>query len=470
MQLKFFLLSILFLLSNNTLFSRNEPIDTLKAIEQANISYKMVNLKTGATVGEYNSIQCATPASVTKLITTATALELYGGEHRFETKIETNGYIENDTIYGDLIITGGVDPTLGSGFMGDMNFVNNWAVILQNKGIKYISGNIVANSTIIDRCQVPVGWVWEDMGYHYGAGCWGLSAYDNMFLITLRSGAPGTRPQVVKVRPEQPNMVIENELEILKVARDSVYVFSMPGSHRVVLQGGMPSNRDNYIVKCSAVNPPLQVVKRLEKSLSTRGIEIGGRATVQLRHSNAPLTTIYTNKSPELREIIRLTNFKSNNQYAEHIYRKIGTKMMAHSATSKASYEVVKNFWSKKGIDVSSLYLLDGCGLAPLDAFNANLLTEILVYMRKSKNWDDFYNSLPTASKEGTVGRLLRNTPLEGRARVKSGSLTNVQCFSGYITPKSGNEYAFTIMVNNYNCKRFEIRKIIEAWLVRDAK
>ena len=75
--------------------------------QHATISYEVVNLQSGIVVASQNPELCATPASVTKLITTATALELLGGDFQFSTYIETNGTIEGDVLNGDLIIRGG---------------------------------------------------------------------------------------------------------------------------------------------------------------------------------------------------------------------------------------------------------------------------------------------------------------------------------------------------------------------------
>lgn len=444
--------------------------DHESALSSATLSYKMVNLNTGETVASHNAEMCATPASITKLITTATALELLGSDFTFDTTIETDGYIENGTLHGNLIIRGGADPTLGSVYLGDRGFISHFASVISGKGIRHITGNIIACADCLDRCPASIKWNWEDLGYHYGAGCYGLSAYDNTSIIVLNSFAPGSRPEITSVWPDAPDMLNINEIETLTIPNDSIYIFTAPYRKQRILQGGMPANRNNYVVKSSITNPPLMVASYLRRELTSRGITVDGKATAPAHCPTDSLTTLYTYHSPTLDRIVRHTNFKSNNLYAEHIFRRMGNILMPQNATCGASVRVIKDFWAAKGIDISSLFLYDGCGLAPQNAFSANLLTSILVEMRKSKNREAFYNSLPAAGKEGTVCSLLYGTSLQGRARVKSGSISNVQCYSGYITSLSGNEYAFTIMVNNYKCSRKEVRKIIERMLLRDAR
>ncbi len=451
----FFSFNFLFLNSQNSIL--NPQIST--------ISYEVVNLKSGEVVASQNPMLCATPASVTKIITTATALELLGGDFQFSTYIETNGAIDNGVLNGDLIIRGGADPTLGSIHLGDRAFLDYFVKVIKHKGINHITGDVIIDPTCLDRCAASVKWIWEDMGFHYGAAAFGLSAYDNTSIITMNSGDFGTKPIITSVWPETPNLAIYNEVKTLSIPNDSVWAFCQPYGLALYLQGGMPVNRNNYVVRTSIPNPSLVVAKSLHKMLGDYGVKVDGDYSVQTEYFSEQRTLIYEYKSRKLREIIRLTNFKSNNLYAEHIFRRLGNIIMPNEATSSASIQVIKDYWAKQGVDVSALFLYDGCGLAAQNAYSAHFLNQILVHMRKSPNWDDFYQSLPRAGREGTVGSFLYKTKLQDIARLKSGSLSGVQCYSGYIM-HGDKEYAVTVMVNNFTCKRKDVKKQIEEWML----
>ena len=451
----FFSFNFLFLNSQNSIL--NPQIST--------ISYEVVNLKSGEVVASQNPMLCATPASVTKIITTATALELLGGDFQFSTYIETNGTIDNGVLNGDLIIRGGADPTLGSIHLGDRAFLDYFVKVIKHKGINHITGDVIIDPTCLDRCAASVKWIWEDMGFHYGAAAFGLSAYDNTSIITMNSGDFGTKPIITSVWPETPNLAIYNEVKTLSIPNDSVWAFCQPYGLALYLQGGMPVNRNNYVVRTSIPNPSLVVAKSLHKMLGDYGVKVDGDYSVQTEYFSEQRTLIYEYKSRKLREIIRLTNFKSNNLYAEHIFRRLGNIIMPNEATSSASIQVIKDYWAKQGVDVSALFLYDGCGLAAQNAYSAHFLNQILVHMRKSPNWDDFYQSLPRAGREGTVGSFLYKTKLQDIARLKSGSLSGVQCYSGYIM-HGDKEYAVTVMVNNFTCKRKDVKKQIEEWML----
>ena len=460
MKLKLIILTLFFSFNFSILNSQSSIFTP-----HSTISYEVVDLKSGEVVAAQNPELCATPASVTKIITTATALELLGGDFQFSTYIETNGTIENGILNGDLIIRGGADPTLGSIHLGDRAFLDYFVRVIKHKEINQIKGDVIIDPTCLDRCAASVKWIWEDMGFHYGAAAFGLSAYDNTSIITMNSGEFGTKPIVTSVWPETPNLAIYNEVKTLRIPNDSVWAFCPPYGLALYLQGGMPTNRNNYVVRTSIPNPPLLVAKSLHKKLNDWGVTVDGSYSVQTEYFPEERTLIYEYKSRKLREIIRLTNFKSNNLYAEHIFRRLGNLIMSHEATSSASIQVVKDYWAKQGIDVSALFLYDGCGLAAQNAYSAHFLNQILAHMRKSPNWDDFYQSFPRAGREGTVGSFLYRTKLQDKARLKSGSLSGVQCYSGYIM-HGDKEYAVTVMVNNFTCKRKDVKNQIEEWLL----
>ena len=88
--------------------------------------------------------------------------------------------------------------------------------------------------------------------------------------------------------------------------------------------------------------------------------------------------------------------------------------------------------------------------------------TEVLMYMDKTNN--RFIDLLPVAGKEGTVAKFLVETPLSGNAKIKSGSMSGVQSYAGYID-KDGKKIAFAIVVNHWNGTRQQLRAEMEKLL-----
>ena len=74
----------------------------------AQIGVLAIDINTGATIAEYNPDMSLTPASNMKLFSTAAALEMYGPEYTFDTKLAYTGSIDkNGRLRGNLFIIGG---------------------------------------------------------------------------------------------------------------------------------------------------------------------------------------------------------------------------------------------------------------------------------------------------------------------------------------------------------------------------
>lgn len=114
-----------------------------------------------------------------------------------------------------------------------------------------------------------------------------------------------------------------------------------------------------------------------------------------------------------------------------------------------------------------SFIIYDGSGLCAPNRINAAFVSEVLEYMvTKSSAPEVFINSLPKAGEKGTVQSFLRDTHLQRKSIFKSGWMTGVQCYSGYIN-KDGKKYIVCVFANNYNCTTSEIKKHIEKILLK---
>jgi D-alanyl-D-alanine carboxypeptidase/D-alanyl-D-alanine-endopeptidase (penicillin-binding protein 4) len=69
----------------------------------------------------------------------------------------------------------------------------------------------------------------------------------------------------------------------------------------------------------------------------------------------------------------------------------------------------------------------------------------------KGKYFSDYYASLPDAGKEGTLKNSFKDPIFNSSLRAKSGSMTRVRSFAGYLTTKTGKKMVFSIIINNYS-------------------
>jgi len=439
----------------------NNPI-----LQNANISLLVKDQATNKIVYQYRPNNCTVPASTIKLVTTAAALELLGPKFCFETKLETDGFINsNGVLNGNLYIRGGGDPTLGSEHMGDLNFLTKWVEEVKKLGIKKINGQIIADGTLYDDQGVNPKWTWEDIGNYYAAGASGISYMDNTYQLVLRSGIEGSTPEILRVVPEIPALTFENQLKSTTIAFDSAYFYGAPHTYLRSIHGEIPANRIEYIIKGDIPNPGLLLAEHFQAKLQESGILINQLPSdVVLSYTNRKVFLVQ--QSPPLSEIIQETNVHSNNGYAEQIFRYLALQKNK-IATTNGAIQVVRTFWKSKGLPVEQLFMYDGCGLSPEDAVSSEFLVDLLYYMRiSSPNKEPFFYSLPIAGKSGTLTSFLGKTALQGKVHAKSGTISRVKCYAGYMDA-TGKNYVFSIMVNNPNGTSKAVTRKIENFLLQ---
>lgn len=437
-------------------------------LSNASVCIAVIDNQTREVLIKSEPQQSLVTASILKLVTTATALEVFGPDFRFQTTLAAGGTIKNDTLFGDLQIIGGGDPTLGSAYFPENNhFMEDWINTLQSKKIKVVNGNLVLDATIYESQTIPATWIWEDIGNYYGAGASGISVYDNLYEIHLSSGKEtGILTKIEQITPEIPDLELQNEVLSSNINSDQAYVFGSPMENRRVIRGTIPKNKRDYVVKASVPDPSALLASEFRKRLTLNGISVSGVTRFEKAKTLDSLSLMLSiNQSPPLRYIIKVTNYESVNLFAEHLLKQLAFKSSG-LGTTKDGCKFVVDFWKAKGLDMNGFFMNDGSGLSRFNSITAIQMVNILNYMKtKSTYSKDFYESLATVGK-GTLN-VFRNENFPNQClRAKSGSMTRVRCFAGYLTTDSKREISYSIMLNNFSCSQSEATKKIEEVLV----
>lgn len=422
----------------------------------------------GKEIAGLNKQTALMPASILKVVTTATTLETLGSNFRYETTLSSDGK--------RVVITGSGDPTLGSEYLYENNtaFLNEWADKIKASGLV-----APIDLYIADNCFGYQGtsrkWIREDMGNYYAAGAYGISIFDNTYRLYLNTMDTSKPPCILRTDPDQPDINFLNTLTYNKTGRDNGYIWGEPFSFDRLLEGNIPAKKTSFSIKGDIPDPGLYLAQTLFKALKAKGVDVKtfktARSDYYARHDApaAPGEVFYTHRSAPLSSIIRVVNVRSNNHYAEHLIRTVGRKNKAdiYSEPLAEGIAYICDFWKAKGLNTDGLFMYDGSGLAPSNAVTPELMCGILRYMyTKSAYSDDFFASLPKAGMEGTVKSFLKGTRLAGKVYVKSGSIANVQCFTGYYV-NGDKKYVFTVMANNFHRNsRREVVKAIENLLL----
>ena len=432
----------------------------------ASFSLVVKDVQEGRTVYSYDTDRLQSPASVLKTVATATALEILGEDYRYPTTLEYDGILENGTLEGNLYIKGSGDP-----------FLSTWIAALQKAGIKHITGSVISDESIFDTEGVSIKWLREDMGNYYAPGSYGISIFDNMYKLSLQTGAAGTRPVLKGTEPDIPFIRFKNYLKAAPVSSDSAYIIGAPLDDVRYLYGVLPANREAYVLKGDIPDPALYLARYLTDQLQQKGIRVDGSPSCyrieveENRWKKGERKEIVTTYSPTLREIASVCNHVSHNLYADALVKTVGLQYKPRRNEMISSFgrgvQVVKEYWEKKGLDVFPLRMHDGSGLAPADKVSAGFMGELLVYMAtESAVSDAFIASLPQAGIEGSVRNFLKGSKLQGKARLKSGGITGVRSYAGYIT-KDGKTYAVAVFSNNYSCSMSRMTGALEKLLLQ---
>ncbi len=162
-----------------------------KLLKNASWSVTARYLKSGENIISLNSELSLAPASNLKLITSVAALDILGEDHKFVTRIYSEGKIDSyGNLDGNIYIVGGGDPTLGYDRVEDSSKLNDlmssWIEEIKSLGISSISGSIIADDLLYDRIPIPNHWVWMDLGNYYAASTSALTINNNLYSLYFK--------------------------------------------------------------------------------------------------------------------------------------------------------------------------------------------------------------------------------------------------------------------------------------------
>ena len=416
------------------------------------LSIYVADAKTGALVFDKNGQIGMAPASTQKIITSVTSFELLGNRFQFKTLLRHDGEIKAGKLAGNLYITGQGDPTLGSWRWTSTTeeaVLERITTILKDNSIREIDGDIVIDDLSYTLQPVPDGWIWQDIGNYYGAGCWGLNWRENQYDLILQSTKNvGDSTRIVQTVPAMEDLKIANYITAgKKNSGDNGYIYAPPFATAGFTTGTIPVDEKAFRISGSMPRPGVQFQKALEKKLGTANVAVSGSIKIPASISNKPtrmnLVPFDSISSPTLDSVNYWFMRKSINLYGESLMKAIALNKTGERASTDEGIETVRNFWAARGIEKSAINIIDGSGLSPQNRVTAHSLVKILQYAKGRPWFNSFYLSLPVYNA----------------MRLKSGSIGGARAFAGYHKSTAGREYIVAIIVNNYDGSSAEIVK-----------
>ena len=443
------------------------------------------------TLAQYNRGLKMVPASNVKLITTGLSLMRLGPSWRFGTTLAYSGNLNGGTLEGDLYIVGGGDPTLGAG-SGCADTLGNsfaqWKALLDAVGIKTVTGRVIGDSRFFKRPSQGLSWQAEDLGYNYGAGPAGLNFFENSQTFKVLPGAQGEAPSITVMYPDTPWMNYVNSA-VTGAAKTSntLYYLNTEFGPFGEFQGSFPVDRKSYVLECSNAFGAYTCAYFFYNYLLNNGVMVKGgfgdisplgNVRSDLLFSDvgvqaaAPETLVPLGaaKSPELKDIVKDTNFRSDNFYAETMFNMLSGSLYGNydrDLSAKAEEELL----GKMGLrTANACNLVDGSGLSRKNYVTPEFFVRFLRKMYAGSVRDAYLASLPTPGSKSTLQNRLKgaDSNLKARIKMKSGSMNGVLCFSGYILPADGKgqPVVFSILTNNVSGPSSAVGKIIDEILL----
>jgi len=443
-------------------------------LQYANLSFCAIEVESNQIVAQRNPNVALIPASSLKVITTATALAVLGKDFKFKTELQYSGQVQNGTLYGNLYIKGFGDPSLGSPRMvgaADMPTVlATWQEAVKKAGIQRIEGAVIGDGSYFDDEVIPYTWQWGDMGNYYGAGAFGLNFYDNYYTLNYQqTNKVGETPALKSVVPTVPFLKIDHQLTLgERGSGDNGYIFAALHEPNITVRGTIPAGGGVFGLQGANPMPDLYAAVALTEQLKLSGINCSRPANCQRLHKiNEARQTFHTHFSPALTEIVKHINEESRNMYCEVLIKAMGVKKYNNSSFAKG-IAVVSEFWAGKGVDMRGFFVSDGSGLSARNAIPSKIFAQIMRLIYKdNQTFGDFYNMLAVAGSTGTLSTFARNSPVANNIHAKSGSMSRVRSYTGYVTNKGGKLISFSIVVNNFSCSGAMIKQKLEEILIQ---
>jgi D-alanyl-D-alanine carboxypeptidase/D-alanyl-D-alanine-endopeptidase (penicillin-binding protein 4) len=459
---------------------------------------EITSATTGKVLYSQNADKLFSPASNTKLFTTAAALALIGPDYRFRTTIETNGALDKyGRLSGDLILVGRGDPTLSGREMpynirtqrdaDPVKVLEKLADDLAQKGVKYIDGDVVADDSYFAFERYGEGWSKDDLMWADGAPVSALTINDNVVFINILPGMHPGDKAFVSVTPFSDYYTIENRLMTTPAGTArKLSINREPGATHLVLWGSIPVDDPGGNEGLAIDDPAEFAANLLRHLLDVRGIAVYGKQ--RARHMELASLSTFTStvlassrggdytaassppgplvlaqyQSAPLMQDIQVINKVSQNLHAEILLRLLGREK-GTAGTVQSGLDVLRGFLNTAGISPDDYIFYDGSGLSRENLVTPHAIVQLLRYTSNQPWGKGFRETLPAAGVDGSLADRCKNLDPQAHIYAKTGSLDGVKSLSGYGITAQGEQIAFSIITNNFNLPAKRITDAIDS-------
>ena len=388
---------------------------------------------------EQNANQMFAPASVTKLYSTAAALEKLGPDYRFKTPVKRRGEVDSSGVLkGDLILVASGDMTMGgrTATNGTMLFEDNdhtyggdsaalvkadplhglqeLAKQIASSGVKQVTGDVLVDDRLFQISPSS------------GSGPRNVSPItinDNLVDVVIHAGEKPGDPATFKLVPETAAMSVDLQVETVDKDKPvSVYI-NTTGARSVVVRGTIPIGKKNLIRNFEIADPTSWARSLLIERLRASGVKIAASALAFQDPSSLPpklevaaLPNVAEYVSPPLSEYVKVILKVSHNLHASTL-----PSLLAITDGKTLAIDGLRiqgKILSGLGVEPESISFGGGAGGARADLASPRATVDLLLAMQSRPGYNAFYEAMPILGRDGTLAKSVEPTsPARGGGR-----------------------------------------------------
>lgn len=414
-------------------------------IPESRLGIKISVAGEGKTLYALNETKAFIPASLTKIVTAAAALERFPVGHQFETEILSTSSESNGALDGPIYFKGG----------GDAAFVSESMWFLVNEfsrtGVKRIKGDIIVDDSFFDDVRFDSGRDSNRVDRAYDAPIGALTFNWSSVNIYVRPGDKAGEPARVIVDPPNDYIKMVNRTRTGKAGsgnKISVRRNPIRGQQgdEIVVQGTLAEGHREIVIYRSISEPDLWAAYNLKEFLSQRGIAVDG----EIRRGKTPggARVLATNKSkPIAQHVTDMMKF-SNNYVAEILTKNLSAQAGRSPASMDHGIEILDNYLKSMGLE--DFKITSPSGLSRKNQLTPSDIHKVLSHVKKDfRLFPEFLSSFPVGGVDGTLRRRLSSASNGGgQVRAKTGHLTGVAALAGYVGRADEREVIFSFIYN----------------------
>ncbi|MEB3263923.1 MAG: D-alanyl-D-alanine carboxypeptidase/D-alanyl-D-alanine-endopeptidase [Synechococcus sp.] len=212
---------------------------------------------------------------------------------------------------------------------------------------------------------------------------------------------------------------------------DRVYAYGAPITRLAVTSNAIHD---------AVANPPARLQALLQRLMTQQG----GKSRLALVPASTPLpedaVLLHEENSLPMYGLLSLANTESHNFTAEVLLRSASGTWNLDQARQQAT------LWlQQQGLPTEGVRVVDGSGLDRANRLTSRLLAALLLRMDQHPYGRQYQASMAVAGQRGTLRNLYIGTPLQGRFRGKTGTISGVRSISGYLDTAEGIRYVSAI-------------------------